>query len=183
MKRLGITAQKVLLLLLGGAALSLTTSPIHYARILKNISQEWKEINKRALYRTIRNLYKSKLIRYLEHKDGSISVVLSRNGSKIALRYKLNELKISKPIKWDKKWRVALFDVPESQRKLRDTLRFHFKQLGLLELQKSVFVHPYECRNEIDFIIELYNARRYVRFIEAYHIDNELHLKNKFKLL
>lgn len=79
--------------------------------------------------------------------------------------------------------RVVLFDVPEDQKELRDALRMRFKRLGLIELQKSVFVHPYDCRNEIDFIIEFFDARRYVRFIEALHIDNELHLKHRFRLL
>lgn len=109
--------------------------------------------------------------------------MLSRQGKQTALRYKIDEMKIVPQAHWDAVWRVILFDIPEKQKWLRDTLRMRLKQFGLLELQKSVFVHPYECRDEIDFVIELYGARRYVRFLEARHIDNELHLKKKFDLL
>lgn len=101
----------------------------------------------------------------------------------MALRYKLDTMIIQKPEKWDGKWRIVIFDIPEFNKQLRDTLRLKLRQLGLIELQKSVFIHPYECRNEIDFVIELYGPCRYVRFIEAVSIDTELQLKKKFHLL
>lgn len=183
MRKLGTTAQRVLLLLLGGVALGLAGSPTRYARVWKAISKEWREVDTYELYRNIRKLYESKLVSYAEHQDGSVSIVLTREGRKTALRYKLEEMVIPTPPKWDSKWRIVLFDIPERQKQLRDTLRMRLRQLGLLELQKSVFVHPHECRNEIDFAIELYNARPYVRFVEATYIDNELHLKKKFKLI
>lgn len=180
--RLGPLSQKILLLLAAGCALGFSRSPRHYGRLVKEISREWKKIERRALYLAIQRLYESKLVRYLEHADGSVEIVLNREGRHHALRYQIYSLSIPKPPRWDYKWRVVLFDIPEKQKKLRDALRERLKQLGLLEFQKSVFVHPYECRNEIDFVIELYQARRYVRFIEAIHIDNELHLKKQFDM-
>lgn len=183
MPRLGNAAQKILLLLLAGVALGLSGSPRRNAHILRSLGREWAELDRRALRRAIRQLYESKLVRCIPQKDGTAMMVLNKEGKKIALHYKLDEMRIQKPTAWDKVWRVVLFDIPESQKKLRDAFRMRLQQLGLVELQKSVFVHPYECRNEIDFVIELYNARRFVRFIEATHIDTELHLKKKFNLV
>ena len=180
--RLGATSQKILLLLFGGVALGLSGSPSRYGRIIKGVAAEWRKIDNRELYRAMRRLYESKLISYKTNKDGSVTIVLTQEGRKKSLQYKLDEMEIPKPLQWDKKWRVILFDIPHRQKKLRDALRAKLKQLGLQEFQKSVFVHPYECRDEIDFIIELYYARRYVRFIEAFSIDNEIHLKRKFHL-
>lgn len=180
--RFGLTGQKVLLLLLGGVALGLSGSPRRYARVLRDISREWKRLERRALYRAIRRLYESNLVSSIQHPDGSIEIVLTREGKNVALRYQLEEMGIRRPERWDRKWRIVLFDIPEKKKLLRDTLRTQLKQLGLLELQKSVFVHPFECRNEVDFIVEFYQARPYVRFIEAHHIDNELHLKYRFHL-
>lgn len=182
MIRIGPAAQKVMLLLAGGAVLALAGSPGRYARILRVLSREWRYLERRALHRAIRRLYASKLINLHSHADGSVEVVLSREGRNVALRYQLDTMAIAIPERWDRKWRIIMFDVPEPQKQLRDTLRIKLKQLGLLELQKSVFVHPFACRDEVDFIIELYDARRYVRYIEATHIDNELHLKHRFKL-
>jgi len=75
-----------------------------------------------------------------------------------------------------------MFDVPEKQKRLREAIRDRFQSMGLLEFQKSVFVSPFPCMDEVEFILEFFNARRYVRFVLAEEIDNELHLKQKFKI-
>jgi len=54
--------------------------------------------------------------------------------------------------------------------------------LGFYELQKSVWIFPYECKNEIDFIVEFFGLRKYVRFGILESINNELHLKKIFNL-
>ncbi len=181
--RFGATSQKILLLLLSGLTLSIAGSPSRYFRLLQATKKEWGRINRQELYRAIRRLYESKLIAYKEHADGTTEIKLNYDGKKLALRYKLDELQIKKPKHWDQKWRIVLFDVPETKKKFRDALRIHFQRLGLIEFQKSVFVYPYPCRNEIEFVIDVFQAHPYVRFIEAIHIDNELHLKKKFDLI
>lgn len=179
-KGLGTTQQKILLLLLAGAALSLNCSPNRCFRILRDLKKEWGKINNEAVKRSIRRLYETKLVSQKENKDGSVSLVLTYKGHKKALIYKLDEMKIERPRKWDKKWRIVLFDIPERNRMIRDIFRFRLKKLGFYEFQKSVFVYPFQCRDEIEYCIELYNARKFVRFIEANFIDNELDIKNKF---
>lgn len=179
----GKIQQKALLLLLGGLTLGLSGSPRRYFQTLESINNEWREIEKRALRRAIKRLYESKLIDERQNKDGSITIILTENGKKKALTYQLDEMSIGKPKKWDKKWRVALFDIPENRKRTREILRYHLKRLGFYEFQKSVFVHPYDCRDEIDYLIEFYGIRKFVRFIVADSIDNELHLKEYFGLL
>jgi len=73
-------------------------------------------------------------------------------------------------------------DIPEELKKAREAVRHHLKRLGFYPLQKSVFVFPYECENELEFITEFYNIRRYVRYIIAEKIDNEFHLKKIFNI-
>lgn len=182
-KRLGDTQRKILLLLLGGLALGLSGSPKSYFHILKTIGKEWKNINKYALKRTIKNLYKSKLIGEKQNPDGTITITLTDKGKEKALTYDLEKMEIKKPKQWDKKWRVVLFDIPENRKKIREILRFHLKKLRFYEFQKSVFVYPYDCKDEIDYLIEFYDIRKFVRFIIADSIDNEMHLKEHFNLL
>lgn len=178
----GVIQQKILLLLLGGLALGLSTSPRRYFRILKTVGKEWKELNRQALWRAIRDLYRSKLITEKHNQDGSVTMILSEKGKQKALTYKLDEMKISKPATWDGKWRIITFDIPEKRKKVREALRFRLKQLGLKEFQKSVFICPYPCEDEVDFIIEFHQARPFVRKILADSVDNELHYKQKFGL-
>lgn len=181
--RMGETKQKIILLLLGGLVLGLSRSPKQYFRIVKKISREWEEINRQSLERSVRSLYKSKLVEMKNNPDGTTTMVLSKEGKKIALVYDIFNMKIKEPRRWDNRWRILMFDVPEKMKRVRESFRMHFKQMGFYEFQKSVFVHPYPCEDEFEYIVEFYNARRYLRFIVAGKIDNELELKKHFGLI
>lgn len=181
--RMGETKQKIILLLLGGLTLGLSRSPKQYFRIVKEIGREWKEINKQSLERAIYSLYKSKLVEMKNNSNDTTTIVLSKDGRKIALTYNLFNMKIKEPKKWDNRWRILMFDVPERMKKVRESLRMHLKQMGFYEFQKSVFVHPYSCEDEFEYIVEFYNARRYLRFVVADEIDNALELKKHFGLI
>ncbi len=182
MARRGVNREKILLLLLGGISLGLTRTPKGHFKVLKEIHKSWKEIDRRALMSAIHSLYKSKLIEQKDNKDGTTTFILSTEGERTALTYNLENMIIKKHV-WDKKWRIVIFDIPEKLKKVRESLRYQLKRLGFIELQHSVLVLPFECRNEIEYIVEFYNARRFIRFIEATFIDNELDLKHKFNLL
>ncbi|MFC1757127.1 CRISPR-associated endonuclease Cas2, partial [Patescibacteria group bacterium] len=148
------TKRKVILLLQAGFALGLTPSPMMHFYIFKELSKEWKDIDRQYLYRIIREFYRDRLVEWKEKADGSIQVVLSEEGKKRAFEFKIDEMEIKKPNIWDGKWRLVLFDVPEKRRNARDALRNKLQELGFRELQKSVFVFPYPCRDEIDFVVE-----------------------------
>ncbi len=178
----GPVAQKVLLLLAAGIVLGLSTSPNSSFRFLKSIRDEWKRINNRALRRAIKNLYKSKLIDSWDGPDGTTTMVLTEKGKKKVLRYRIDEMTIAVMGHWDKKWRIVVFDIPEKIKKARDALAGVLKRLGFYQLQKSVFIFPHPCKEELNFVIEFFRLRPYVRYIEAIHLDNEPHLKEIFKL-
>lgn len=175
-------SQKILLILLSGLALSFAYTPRQYWRAVKIAGKEWKNINKKEVQDEIRKLYQSKLVKKKENLDGSITMVLTDKGKLKALTYKFDEMKIEKK-DWDGKWRLLIFDIPEKIRQGRNSLREKIKQLGFYELQKSAFIFPYNCKDEIDFIIEFYRLRKYARFAVLESIDNEKHLKQIFSLL
>jgi len=181
-RRIGAVQRKVLLLLLGGFALSCTRSPKTQWRIIKEVGEEWKEIGKQAAEQSINALYESKLLTSENNPDGSTTLTLTDNGKKRALTYQSHTMKIERSKVWDKKWRVVLSDIPEEKREARDALRDHLHYMGFYGLQKSVSVHPFDCKNQIDFLIELHDVRPYVRFMVADSIDNEADLKRFFNL-
>lgn len=180
--RHGDTQRKILLILLSGIALGLSGSPKRYFKILDLTIKEWGEINKQSLRRSINALYKEKLVSEKYNKDGTVTLFLTKEGKKFALTYDIENMKIEQPSKWDKKWRIVIFDISERLRKTRNIFRIQLRSLGFYELQKSVFVYPYKCKNEIEYLTEFYKLKRSVRFIVADSIDNELHLKQIFEL-
>lgn len=175
--------QKALLLIEGGIILGLTNRPDKYFKIVKKISKKWQKINERALHTAIRKLYQSKLIDLKEKSDGTISMTLTDNGKKKIIQFNLDSIEIKKPKQWDRLWRLVIFDIPEEERRGRNVLAAKLKELGFYPLQKSVFIHPYECKNEIDFITEMFELAPYVRFLRVKDVDIELDLKNKFHLV
>ena len=183
MKKLGPTSKKILLLLEGGLALSLTRRPDIYFSIVKKIAKEWKKINERSLRDSIRRLYKSKMIDFRENQDGTVLTVLTNKGKKQILKYDIDKIEIKKPARWDKLWRLVVFDIPEDKNLGRKALAAKLKELGFYPMQKSVFIYPYECKDEIDFITEIFELSPYVRFLRVKDIDIELDLKERFYLL
>lgn len=174
--------QKILLLLLGGLALGFTYHPGRQWKIIKSVKREWQKIDEKKLWREIRKLYRSSLVEKRENPDGSFTFVLSQKGKAKTLNFQFEKMRLEKK-NWDGKWRLVIFDIPEKIKPARDALREKLKKLGFYELQKSVFVFPYKCEDEIDFVIEFFEMRRHVRTVLAEKIDNELHLKKIFKLI
>jgi len=174
--------KKLLLLLQTGLAMGLTPSPKAHGYILKELGKEWKNINYYYLKRIIQEFRYEKLVDWQEKTDGAIKIVLTKKGKEYALEYKIDEIKIKKPSGWDGIWRLVIFDIPERKRRARDALRDKLKELGFRELQKSVFVHPYPCQNEIEFIIEFFDIRPSVCYGELKNLTNEEELKLHFDL-
>ena len=176
------TKQKVLLLLLSGLAMSLSRSPKGYYKILNNIPKQLKEIRRKRLYGIVREFYNDRFVDYKEDKDGSVKIILTKEGQKKALKFKLDEMEIKKPAKWDGEWRIVIFDIPEKFKKAREALRIKLKELGFLKLQESVFIFPYECEDEINFIMEVFLIRPFVRFMRVKSFTNEEQIRVKFGL-
>lgn len=182
-RKIGPRQQKILLLLLGGLALGCSGSPRTSWKIIGAIRKEWKDISRQNAERAINKLYQSRLLTAKENTNGTTTLLLTEDGKKYALTYHAKNIRIIKPKEWDKKWRMVLFDIPEDEREARDAFRVHLEHMGFYGLQKSASIHPFDCKKEIDFLIELHNIRSSVRFLIVEHIDNEEHLKKIFKLI
>lgn len=142
-----------------------------------------KEINGRPdnVQRTLLNLKKNRLVKIIQKGEETI-LTLSEHGKQRLLINKIDDIAISQPKKWDYKWRIIIFDIPESKKKAREALRKKLKQLNFYQLQKSCFIYPFECKNEIDFITELFEISQYVNYITAESIENDDVLQQYFNL-
>ncbi len=179
MSNLTQNKKKILLLLTAGAALALNRCPGKYFKILGKLKKGWKDIENQKIKKDIRDLYRSKLVNVKNNNDGTFSLILTEKGKQKILRYDLEKMRI-KSMRWDGKWRMVLFDIPERQKSARDALRNKLKKLGFFEFQKSIFVHPFDCEDEVSFLTEFFQIRPYVRYGIIEKIDNELHLKRHF---
>ena len=173
--------ENILLLLLGGIAFGCSYTPSNQWKVLKTVSREWKKINQKELREGINYLYRLKFIDKKENEDGITALVLTKKGKWKSLNCQLNNIK-NKKERWDGKWRMVAFDIPQKYKKGRDALREKLKKIGFCGLQKSVFITPYDCKEEIKLLVKFFELDKYVRFGILESVDNELYFKKFFKI-
>lgn len=171
--------EKILLSLLAGVAFGCAVTPRKQWYVLKTVGEIWSNLDNNKLGREIGNLNRSKLIEKIIVKNGITTIELTKKGKLRATEYYfLKNLKI-KDKKWDGRWRVLIFDVPEKLRNGRNALRWKIKKLGFYELQKSVFIIPYECKKEIDFVVDFFDLKPYVHYGILEIIEEKVNSKLK----
>lgn len=163
----------------GVVVLSLVTPQLPY--ILLKSYLNGKKFNKNKFNRSLKNLQHHNFIRYRKEGD-SIKINLTKQGQIAINNYKFYLMEIKKQEKWDKKWRMVIFDIPHKKKNTRDALRRKLNQLGFLQFQKSVFICPYECEKEIRVVTDLFEVSEYVKFMVIEKIDDEHLLKGEFDL-
>lgn len=86
----------------------------------------------------------------LEWQDSKLR--LTQKGEKELRALTLSEYGQKIPRKWDKKWRVLIFDIPEHRSGLRQKIRIILQSIGFVRLQDSVWVYPYDCEDLITLL-------------------------------
>lgn len=167
--------------LTSGLVMIAATSPYFLINLLKTYPK-WKKYPHKKVYNTFYRLKKQGLIK-VESKNKQIYISLTRDGRKKAGIYQINNLKIGKPKKWDKKWRALIFDVAQLKRTYREALRGKLKELGFYQLQKSVWVHPFNCKTEIELLKDFFGfSEKEMRLMIVENIGNDKELKKLFIL-
>lgn len=139
----------------------------------------WKKYNFAYLKRTIKRLEKQKLIK-IEQKDNTQIVKIAQAGRQKILKYTLETLKIKPPKVWDGKWRIVIYDIPDKKQYLRALIRGNLKNLGFLAIQESVYLIPFPCEEQIEFLRSFYNLGEHIKMIRADKIENERVYKEYF---
>ena len=168
-------------LLITGAVCIAATSPYFGINLLKVLIRK-KKYSKKRVYDTFYALRKYGFIK-MEKKNHQIYISLTELGRKKAGIFQIDSLKINRPKKWDKKWRIVIFDISYLKRAHRDALRGKLKELGFYQLQKSVWIYPFDCRAEIELLRDFFGLREEeMRLIISSDIGQSDSLKKIFKL-
>lgn len=69
--------------------------------------------------------------------------------------------------KWDGRWRIVVFDVPEKRRQARDLLRGHLKSWGFTPWQQSVWVTKKDCTKQLRGYIKSMGIEDWVIVLES----------------
>ena len=141
----------------------------------------WKKFNDSRVKQLTSRLKNRGLIKS-RIKNRKLIITLTKKGKQRVLDYDIDSIELKKHKKWDGRWRIVLFDIPESEKAARDALRCKFKFLGMHQLQKSAFVYPYNCREEILYVANFYEVADHIFYLEAKIYDIEEKLKRVFEI-
>ena len=82
--------------------------------------------------------------------------------------------------KTDGKWRVIIYDFANLKRYQRDIFRDMLQKLQFLRLQESVYLTPFVCDNEIQYLREVFEIGNEVLVLKVKEIENEQIYKKYF---
>ena len=142
-----------------------------------------KRYTQKQIYTAFNNLKQRKLIEIIREDDDSFRVQLTNKGQKRFKDFCFETLEIPEPKTWDKKWRILIFDIPTKPKlfnQAREALRNKIKDLGFYQMQKSVWVYPYDCEDEILFIAELFQVQKYIELLTVEKLLHEENIKQVF---
>lgn len=108
--------------------------------------------------------------------------VLTKKGRTLLDAYSIGQTFIKKSTKWDGKWRILIFDIPERQRYKRDGVRRLLLRLGFHRLQDSVWAYPYESRQVLDLLRINHQVIREALYLVVESLDGDRWLRRHFGL-
>jgi DNA-binding transcriptional regulator PaaX len=166
-------------LFLLGAISIVATSPYFLYNVMKllfksgNYGSNDKNKFRSAFYYAKRN----GLIE-IENNGHDIKISITEKGRVKMKKYKIEDLKIKIPKRWDEKFRVVIFDIPNTQKVKRNAFRGKLKELGFYSTQKSVWLHPYDCQKEIKILMDFLGlTNRQIQIFVADKVEDDTLLR------
>lgn len=134
---------------------------------LQIISRAKKELIKKGLLVVEEGLH-GKVLRITESGKGALE-------RELLITKRLN-------IKWDGKWRVIIFDIPEKRKLTRDKLRYSLVSVGFIKIQNSVWVYPYPCEDLISLLKADFKIGKDVLYLIVDQLEGDSYLQEQFNL-
>lgn len=99
-------------------------------------------------------------------KNSAVYLRTTEKGRAYLKRLDIETLTLPK-LAWDRKWRVIFFDIPEENGAGRRAFQQRLKTLGCMQLQKSIFIYPHPCQEEIDTLTSFWSVYPFVHYFET----------------
>jgi DNA-binding transcriptional regulator PaaX len=97
-------------------------------------------------------------------------------------RMEYEQARIQTATHWDGRWRLCMFDIPESNKRSRRVFSIKISSMGMRKYQKSIYISPYACDTELAKVARYLRVEKFVRLVTAEKITDELHFKRLFNI-
>lgn len=118
----------------------------------------------------------------IKTRDGSRDILITKKGEALLARLTLQDVRLKRPKKWDGRWRIVIYDIPDKRKTSRDRLRMMLAAAGFVYLQNSVWVYPYDCEDIVTLLKVDAVLQKEVLYIVAEEVEGARELRKKFDL-
>jgi len=118
LKGKSLTREILFMLAVGPIILSSFFLP-NLPQILKPLikwRKNWGKIDRKRIHEAIQRLNKKRLVELVE-KGGKLYIKITDNGKQLIRNFNYDNLELPKLKKWDRKWRLVVFDIPDKKNK------------------------------------------------------------------
>ena len=140
-------------------------------------AEYYEYLNKKRIQNSIRYLKRKHFIAF----PGKGKFAITSKGKIRLTKIHIDRITIRRQ-RWDGKWRLLTFDIPEKKAHLRDYFRKRLKEIGFYHFQRSVFMIPYPCDKEIDAMCGALGISSNVHLITTDRFNGDEELKKLFRL-
>ena len=91
-------------------------------------------------------------------------------------------MQVVKKKRWDRRWRLVIFDIPERHRSVRIRLRKFMASCGFERLQDSVWTYPYDCEDLIALVKAEFRIGADALYLIVEQMEHDKHLREHFRL-
>lgn len=109
-------------------------------------------------------------------------IKLTKKGKKLLKTIQTEDIQIKQYKHWNGIWNLVCYDIPEKYKKARDYFRFKLSDAGFYQVQKSLWVFPYECKEEIAVISQNLGIAPFVAYLQTDHLPQQNKLIKYFNL-
>ncbi len=145
-----------------------------------NIVQILRPKNSKEKYkhkRTLKKLFDDEII-YLFGEE----IRLTKKGKELLGIIQIEDIQIFSKDDWNGVWHIVCYDVPESKKKARDYFRAKLSESGFKFIQDSLWVYPYECKEEIAIIAQNLGIAPFVAYLNTDYLPQQERLIHYFNL-
>lgn len=126
------------------------------------------------------NRARNRLLRegLLVRRDGFLR--LTKKGKLALTRSQVSGLARPTRRKWDHKWRILIFDIPNYRKGLRDKVRRTVTAIGFIRLQDSVWVYPHDCEDLVALLKADFKIGKDLLYLIVEELEGDAKLRTAF---
>lgn len=109
----------------------------------------------------------------IRRDNSAIILTLTPAGALRLQRALVEDVTVTEPAVWDKRWRMVTFDIPVDQSKQRVAFTKQLRRMGFVMLQRSLWVHAAPSFEQASEVARHYNLLRYCTMFEVVRLDKK----------